>query len=245
MNARLLEKIIEYRTAHRLPFSRLMIAQKIFFQFSVVQRKDLGALYLTKAEKSRTISELLLIEARAAKTYWTIFGKMIGRKAMWSGRRAHGDDPLNKLLDIGYHYLAGTLTKLCEEIELPTELGFFHKAQSSHAYPFVYDFMEWLRPVVIDATILQLVGKKKKAICEIRPKLISRFIWLAKQRYASLFYHKKLTYCIPLNYWTRLILLEFMHTVRENKEYAPHFPSLRHETRCNKKPPLMKRSKID
>lgn len=240
MNANFLEKIIEYRAANGLSFSRLMIVQKIFFQFSVVQRKRLGVLYVIEARRAKTIPELLLVEARAAKAYWKLFEHIIGRKAAWSGRKAHGDDPANRLLDIGYHFLASTLTKICEEVAFPTELGFFHKAQSARSHPFVYDYMEWLRPIVVDVVLIRLLGKKKKPVNEMSQKLISRFVWLVKCRYATSFYHKKLKYCISLNYWMKLNLLQLSRAIREKKEYAPQFPSLRHENRCKKICPALK-----
>ena len=125
MNGKFLEKFIAYREVNRLAFTRLHISQKIRYQFSVVNRKDLVKELFLKIESAETINSVLLFEARAAKIYWNFFGELLNEKVTWNGRRPHSKDPVNQLLDIGYHFIVTKLTKICDDISLPTGLGIF------------------------------------------------------------------------------------------------------------------------
>jgi|GEM_PF-5557352 hypothetical protein len=42
-------------------------------------------------------------------------------------------------------------------------------------------------------------------------------------------------------YWTRFIILELEKSIHHDTPFRPIFPSLRHETRCNKKPRVQER----
>ena len=236
MNARFLERFIVYRENHRLDLMRLFLSEKIDKQYAVVRHKHAVALYTDALHRVESIPEALLIEARAAQHYWKLWSERLGTKAEWHRRKAHGDDPVNTLLDIGYHYATGRIIKICQDINLPTELGIFHKAQSGRAHPLAYDFVEWIRAYVIDRELMTYIRKKKKPIVAVDEKMIKYFIFRIKKSFERYYYHKKLGYCISLEYWLRLNLLEFMGAVNTKSIYHPLFPSLRHETRC-KKPP--------
>lgn len=232
MNAKFLEKLIIYRQTSALAFARLLLLQKIKYQLAVIGEKAAYLDFKNKIGQTSDIPALMLVEARAARLYWRKFGSKVQQKILWSGRQARQKDIANKLLDIGYHYLALKITKICQEINLPTELGLFHKAQSHKARPLVYDFMEPLRPIMVDDVLLKILGKKKKEVKTLNPKLISYFISRIKNRGERRYFHKNLGYCITLDYWIRLILLEFMNSVNTGKKFNSIFPSMRHETRC-------------
>lgn len=125
---------------------------------------------------------------------------------------------------------------MIRKLYVPTELGFFHKAQSGKAHPLVYDFIEWMRPLVVDRTIINIIRKKKRRIDKIDKKFIAYFIFKIKKEFDREYYHKKLHYCITLDYWNDLILLSFIKSVNQKNVFKPLFPSLRHETRCKKSP---------
>ena len=239
MNAKLLERMTSYRDKQGVFCSKKILSKKIKYQFQIIGQLKSSNNFIQNIIDSRDVQELLLIEARAARAYWHIFGKRIVQKVSWNGRGAHAGDVANKLLDIGYHYLANKLLTICQEINLPTELGFFHKAQSANTHPLVYDCMEWLRPIVVDSVLLKMIGKKKKKIETIHQKFIPVFISKIKHKFERDYFHRKLGYCVALEYWTKLVLLELMDCINTNKKYNPIFPSLRNETRCscNKKPP--------
>ncbi len=107
-----------------------------------------------------------------------LYREHIKPKIDWKGRYSHANDPVNKLLDISYHFLFLKERHLCTEIDFPTEIGFFHKAQSKNAMPFVYDFVEWIRSILIDKTLMLFLRKKKNKLVEVKEKDIKRFLYL-------------------------------------------------------------------
>jgi CRISPR-associated endonuclease Cas1 len=234
MNAKLLERLLGYREKHRTEFTKTIISQKIEHQFTTLGERVKFFKYEKSISDCDNTEGILLIEARAAKEYWKIFGSKIclGGKIEWNGRKAHNKDIANQLLDIGYHYLVQKISKVFIELNIPTELGFFHKAQSASSFLLVYDFMEWIRPIVVDEVLLKMVHKKKKSIEIVNKKLISNFIFRVKKEFEQKYYHKKLGYCVTLDYWIKLLVLNFEESVNKGKPYRPAFPSLRHETRC-------------
>lgn len=240
MNAKWLEKFAEYRnTKNGFVLSQKIIYQKIFYQFKIVKDLENGEKYLNKVFLLNKKQDLLLLEARAGKEYWKKFGLLLNNKAVWVGRSTHMPDVINNLLDIGYHYLVNYLVRIFKECDTPTELGILHKAQSKNAKPFIYDFMEWLRPFVVDKNLITFLRKKKNQLQEIEESDIKKFLFLIKKNLNKDFYNRKLKYCIGLDYWIKLLVLEIRGAISQNREIQLFFPSLRHETRCKiKKPPI-------
>ncbi len=235
MNAKFAERLLIYRDKNRLSFSKTILLQKIENQFSIVSNRRRFEKYRMEIVSARDIQNLLLIEGRAAREYWKLFGVEVtkGSKIIWFGRKPHKDDVANKLLDIGYHYLTQKITDLFDSLDFPVEFGFSHKAQSKKAVPLVYDFIEWLRPFMVDEILLRFVHKKKKSIDMSNKKIIPIFLSKIKQKFEQKYFHRNLDYCITLEYWIKILILEFMGVVNGGKEqYKPIFPSLRHETRC-------------
>jgi CRISPR-associated endonuclease Cas1 len=235
MNAKFLEHFIAYREAKGLSVAKTLLSKKIEYQFAILGQRKVAEPFLNELSSTQDIQRILLIEARAARLYWRKFAARIGTKTVWQGREAHRNDMINKLLDIGYHYLAQKIINICQEINLPTELGIFHRAQSAKAHPLVYDFMETMRPIIVDEVLLKIIRRKKLPITKIDRKFISTFVYHMKKKGETRYFNRKLNYCIELNYWIRLLLLEFMGSVRFRSAYHPLFPSLRHESRCKEK----------
>ncbi len=236
MNALFLEKLIAFRKKHALNTAKVFLSQKIRYQFSILGEILLAQPFLEQAAGVQAVNALLLVEARAAKAYWNVCGTYMATHAVWNSRKPHAGDPCNQLLDIGYHFLVGWLVKLFLELNLPTELGLFHRAQSANAHPLVYDFMEWLRPVLVDKTALTFFRKKKKVVLHISEQEIGHFIFAIKKELERRYYHRKLGYCITLAYWIKLVALELEKSIHHTTLFQPIFPSLRHETRCKKAP---------
>jgi CRISPR-associated endonuclease Cas1 len=234
MNAKFLEKMILFRKEHGLDFTKTILGQKITYQFSILNLRDASFPFIKKLNKCNSIQNCLLIEAQAAKVYWKSFGKEIDSKIDWKSRRPRQKDVCNRLLDIGYRFLANKTLKLFEKIDLASELGVFHKAQSKSASPLVYDFIEWLRPIVVDRVVLKFLRRKKKELHELKSKDIKYFIHLIKLEYERPYYSRELKYCISLDYWIRMVALKLMKSVNKDVDFSPSFPSLRNETRCNK-----------
>ncbi len=237
MNAKLLEYIISYRETQGLDFSKEILSQKIKYQYQGIKKLSIGRNYIRQIQDALSTKELLLIEARAAKEYWnSIHQEYIKEKLIWAGRKPHNADVFNRLLDIGYHYLVERVVKICIKLDIPTEIGFFHIAQSKHAHPFIYDFMEWLRPIVVDRVLIKIIRKKKKQLETVDEKIIKQLVFLIKQEFERRYYNKKFSCCITLNYWIEINLLHFVHFVYKKESPNFYFPSMRNENRCKTKP---------
>ena len=149
----------------------------------------------------------------------------------------HHHDIPNQLLDIGYHTLALIIRRKCEALDMPSEVGVFHTAQSARAQPLVYDLMEPFRAMVVDEVLIKFLHLKKKPINAVNQKVIQEFL---HDIYAILhkeYYHRERRACISLSYWIDLVLLAFRNAVSEKRVFKPDWMPVRHETRCNKKPP--------
>lgn len=235
MDANFLEKFITYREKNKLQLAKIIISAKIKNQYVVVGKRALGKPFLSKIGSVSDVTELLLLEARAAKSYWKWFGLTIEGKIIWLSRKPRANDIANQLLDIGYHHLAETVSKLLTETNLPSELGFIHRANRAKSQPFVYDFMEWLRPIIVDRVIIRILHKKKLPVKKLSNRLIKILISEEKDELQKKYYHRQLGYCVTLEYWIRLMLLSLRRSVDD--QVAPNwtFPSLRHESRCSEK----------
>jgi CRISPR-associated endonuclease Cas1 len=238
MNSKILERIITFRSVHGENVMREIIYRKIFYQFSLVKRKDRIIFYREKLDTIKDIKDIFLIEAMSAREYWNDFENLTRDKCQWYGRKPHHEDVINKLLDVGYHYLGGIISKIFEDINLPSELGLLHRAQSKSSKPLIYDFIEWVRPLVVDQTLFILLRKKKKKVVKVSPKDIAIFINKIKKQLKRQYFNKHLGYCITLEFWIRLNALNLMSGINHNILPRWNFLSLRHESRCkNKKTP--------
>lgn len=236
MNAKWLEKFVVYRNSgNGMDLLHQIISQKIVYQFGVVGMRLKAKKFIGEIKNVNEGKKLLLVEARAAKEYWRYFEENVKARIDCRGRRPRGNDALNNLLDVGYHYLSQKVSRVFEETDIPADLGILHKAQSKNAKPLVYDFMEWLRPIV-DDVLMKFIRKKKKYIERVSQKEISYFLFLVKGRFEKDFYNKRLKYCISLKYWIKLVALEMRGAVSENRKAIFNFPSLRHENRCKTNP---------
>lgn len=228
MNAKWLEKFSEYRkTENAYEISRIILNEKITRQGHVFSRK-FSSLHIPECIPPE---RFFLYEARAARKYWYIWRREFGQKYGFPGRKIHGSDPVNKLLDVGYHFLTGYIFTFCKQLDIPTELGILHRASSKKSNPLVYDVIEWLRPIVVDETIIHLLRKKKtpfRTESEIG-KILSR----CKKKLTAYYFHNGRHNCITLEYWIQLTLLEFRGAVSENRRARFTFPPMRHDMRCS------------
>jgi len=234
MDSQLLEKLIKYREIYQLDLAKVLLKQKIVNQTSVCGGKRAADEFVIKVDSANDIPTLLIVEAHVAKAYWKEFSKRLGRTYPNFHRRAHRCDPPNQLLDVGYHYLTRVVIAWCRQAKFPSELGFFHTAQSAGAQPFAYDFVEWLRPITVDRAVRAVVSKQKRPRYTATPEQISKTVHLVKRELDRLYFHRQLGYCVRLEYWAQLLLLNLREQVSSQQHPYLYFPSLRHETRCRK-----------
>lgn len=237
MNAKWLEHLLEYRVSeHRVVALQTLLREKIARQATAARRYK-KQFVPPKVLQETNEKKLLLIEARYARMYWSAFAQALPKWCAWKGRVPHGTDVANKLLDIGYHTLSLIIQKKCEALDIPTEVGLLHRAQSAKAHPLVYDLMEPFRVHVVDEVLMTFFHMKKHPIVRVDQTIVQEFL---HEVYAILhrqYYHRKRRVCISFSYWIDLVLLEVRGAVSSQRKFKPLWTPLRHETRCNRKPP--------
>ena len=238
MNAKWLEQFIKYRESefgnHAI---YKIINDKIFFQdhnLTILKSTTHITKYSEYAELN-DVQKILLYEARSARTYWITIRKELQSKIFFPKRKPHRSDPGNRVFDIGYHTLTNYIQKRCVILDIPTDLGLFHRAQSQHSHPLAYDLIEWLRPFLVDSVIITWIHKKKRPLVQISQKDIAYIVHLINRKLTKKYFHQERGACISLSYWIDLYLLEFRNAVSEQREFNPIYPPLRHETRCSSK----------
>lgn len=243
MNAKWIERIIQYReTYYGTEIIKTILHEKVSRQMKLIQKYNKTFVSPIIVIPGKTISQTLLCEARYAKLYWKHYSTLLPVWCNWKTRKPHSDDIVNKLLDIGYHTLVTILQKKCEEFDIPTEIGLFHKAQSKKAHPLVYDIMECFRAVLVDSILLRFLHMKKEPIEKIDSEIISHFLHDIYEQLDYEYYHSQRKSCISMSYWIDLVLLELRGSVSEKRLFKPKFTPYRHENRCNKKSPHMENS---
>ncbi len=128
---------------------------------------------IEKAERAKSLEELLGFEGAAARIYFGLFAGMLKREEEWNGESAVAfdfqsrnrrppRDPVNALLSLGYSLLAKDLTVACYAVGLDPLIGFYH--QPRHGRPaLALDVMEPLRPLVADSAVLSAINTKMVA----------------------------------------------------------------------------------
>lgn len=238
MNAKFLEKIIYYRQNNDINFYKTILKQKIKNQFYLIRKREYGNNFIKEIDLENEIQRLSLIEARAAKIYWKFFREKIKLEFDFKNRNYKNKDYVNQLLNIGYNYLSNKIYLKFKELDIPVEIGLFHKAQTKKSRPLVYDFMEWLRPILVDKNLLSFLNKKKKVSNDLSSKEIRKFLYIIKENLNKKYYNRNLKYCVSLDYFITLTIQSFIECVNKNNKYKSLFPSMRNENRCKNKKPL-------
>ncbi len=236
MNALWISRIAEYVHTKEA----LLSAQKIIFikaksQNSLLQRFRMQIHSPEKVLYAKNIQTLLLEEARHAKYFWTAYKKLLPQWACFPGRKQHGNDITNKLLDIGYHYLTGVVKNIFKQKDVATAIGILHVAHASDSEPLAYDIVELFRSDVVDREVLHFLRLKKKPIQALFPQDISHFVFKIKKRLEKRYYIKDFKQCETYAYYIDLQITRFIKGINHKEVFEPFFISQRHENRCKSK----------
>lgn len=107
-------------------------------------------------------SEIISLEAHAAKRYWKGVKIILTEKGIeFQGRGWHLQDPVNMMLNYGYAILRTRVTSAIIRAGLETYAGFFHVDRSGRI-SFVLDVMEIFRPSIVDRPIISLITRGHK-----------------------------------------------------------------------------------
>ena len=159
-----------------LALSRRLVAGKIRNQRTLLQRNHVEPNRTTlaamkemadRAERARSLDELLGLEGNGARLYFGDFAGMIkpeeGREALdlsfdFEGRnRRPPRDPVNALLSLGYSLLAKDLTVACYAVGFDPYIGFYHQPRFGRP-ALALDLMEPFRPLIADSAVLTAIN---------------------------------------------------------------------------------------
>ena len=161
-------------SADRLTVARAILVQKTESQRRIGKLSQAGyGVALSQIRKSRSIKELLTIEARAALEYWSNWTfELKHRKRNWpdqwthfsyrvspiSGGPRHAMHPVNAILNYAYAIAAAQITRALQATGFDSAAGFLH-ADAEGRHSLTYDVMELLR-AGIDNAILPWVASQ-------------------------------------------------------------------------------------
>lgn len=102
---------------------------------------------------------LMVLEAHAARHYWSGFAALLPATVPWEGRRGRAArDPVNSLLNYGYGVLYNEIERAIILAGLDPYAGFLH-ADRPGKYSLVLDLIEPFRAPVVDRAILNYLNK--------------------------------------------------------------------------------------
>lgn len=117
---------------------------------------------LARLETEPSLDGLRGIEGDAARTYFSVFGRLISSETPdfgFTGRNRRPPlDPVNCLLSFLYTLLAHDIRSALETVGLDPSVGFLHRLRPGRA-SLALDMMEEFRPYVADRLALTLINK--------------------------------------------------------------------------------------
>ncbi len=111
-------------------------------------------------------AQLLPLEGRAARAYWSLVQHLLGGEEVFPGRVGRGASDLpNALLNYGYAVLRNHVHLALRQAGLAAELGLLHAAAKSRP-ALAFDLMEVFRSQVVDRTALALLRRRMALRCD-------------------------------------------------------------------------------
>ncbi len=231
MNALWLERFAVYRVSPlAAPSAAALLEVKDARRAHVLKRYGRPIAYASYLS-CENIEQTLLTEARNAKEFWRGYRALLPE---WCGdfnRKPRGTDAVNKLLDIGYHHLAGVVEKIIVAKDISPSLGLIHRAHRAQSKPLVYDLMELFRADVVDFPLLRFLRLKKKPLAA-PGDAIAHFLATANAVRDKKHYLRDFKQCHRYEYYMDLQVTKFIKAVNHNEIFEPLALPRRHDSRC-------------
>ena len=186
------------------------------------------------AECAETLDAVRGHEGMAARIYFSALGDLLPAIWQFDKRSRHPPhDPVNAMLSYGYAVLFANIKTLVQRRGLDPHVGNLHALRDGHA-ALVSDLMEEFRPLVVDATVLQLIFKQSikpedfvlddqaELPCRLTDEGRKKLIHALEEKFNAPLAH-------PLNGqradWRRLMQYQVWHYARvlqgEDESYQP------------------------
>lgn len=234
MNALWITRMSEYKHSPlALVSAKHLIEMKVDAESALLRRyRRPSADIRSELAAAMDIGGVLLIEARAARHFWREFRALIPEDSGFETREPHANDPVNQMLDIGYHHLTNLVRRVLDERGVPADLGLLHVARATDSAPLAYDLVELFRADVVDAEALRFVRLKKRRPFSFEQEAIAGFLGRLNARLERRHYFRIFKSCRTYRYYIELQALKFIRAVDRGEPFEPvHLPT-RHELRC-------------
>lgn len=234
MNALWLERMAKYRTTDHARASTAVLLTLKDGRREVLVKKFHKVLHTERYVHTDTIEQLLLTEARNAKSFWRVYAELFPEWCNTFSRTPRAKDAVNRLLDIGYHHLATVVEKNINAHGISPALGLIHRAHRSDSMPLVYDLMEIFRADCVDMVMLTFLRQKKKPLIEINQRTIGMLLHNINKQLKRQYYLATFKQCHEYRYYMDLQITKFIKAVNRGKVFEPLALPTRHDERCSK-----------
>ena len=143
--------VVRFERNHRSDFLRSGISELRSFEESVM-----GVV---------TLSSLIEVEARAARTYWRCFGEMVRREGWWNGGRTKRPplDAANALLSYLYTIFTNDVAGCLRSVGFDSQCGYLHEVRSGRD-SLACDVVEEFRGSIVDPFVLRIINRKQLSV---------------------------------------------------------------------------------
>lgn len=115
-----------------------------------------------EAQAAKSVEQLLLVEARARKSYYSAFAQILdGTDFDFTTRtRRPPKDPGNAMVSFGNTVLYNAVLKAIWRTSLDPKIGVVH-ATNRRSYSLNLDFADLFKPIVVDRVVFSLVNRRE------------------------------------------------------------------------------------
>ncbi|MCX8196364.1 MAG: CRISPR-associated endonuclease Cas1 [Acidilobaceae archaeon] len=162
---------LAYATGRELSYAKSFARCKLLSQAAAVWRlsTDLGERAGVRAteeiegmieelEGAKDKKEVMKVEARAAREYWSAIALLLPRELGFDGRDQDAQDPVNASLNYGYGILYSIAWRALVIAGLDPYAGFLHTDRSGKPV-LAFDYVEMWRAPVVDEALVRAMAK--------------------------------------------------------------------------------------
>lgn len=114
------------------------------------------AMQVSESELQQLRKEVMKVEARGARTYWSSIAYILPKDVGFEGRDQDGGDVVNITLNYGYGIIYSECWKAIALAGLDPYAGFLHTERSGRPV-LTYDLIEIFRVVAVDSVVISMV----------------------------------------------------------------------------------------
>lgn len=218
----LIQQVQAYLSNRRIEIAKEIVRASIYN----LELDDSDA-YISDLENAQTINDIMLIEARARKNYFSKFFEKTSKYfTPYKGRR-NPDNPSSALLNFGYSLLYSTVTSEIYKTPLDPRISFLHEPFQSR-FALSFDIADIFKPIIVDRLILRLlanniIDQNSFEINEgirLKDEVRKKFLIEYSNQLNSTIHHKKLKRKVSYSYLIRLDLYKLMRYLLESEKLS-------------------------